>query len=57
MANSNSARGLSDNVTSLRRFRQFGVLRSLTDTVYRMNAEHLSHDVDTVFESLDHESG
>jgi predicted AlkP superfamily pyrophosphatase or phosphodiesterase len=33
--------------------RQFGVLRSLTDTVYRMNAEHLSPDVDTVFESLD----
>jgi hypothetical protein len=33
--------------------RQFGVLRSLTDTVYRMNADHLSHDVETVFESLD----
>jgi hypothetical protein len=33
--------------------RQFGVVRSLTDTVYRMNAEHLSHDVNTVFESLD----
>ncbi len=33
--------------------RQFGVLRSLTDTVYRMNAEHLSQDIDTVFESLD----
>jgi hypothetical protein len=33
--------------------RQFGVLRSLTDTVYRMNAEHLSHDVRTVFEGLD----
>ncbi|HWF55123.1 MAG TPA: alkaline phosphatase family protein [Solirubrobacteraceae bacterium] len=33
--------------------RQFGMLRSLTDTVYRMNAEHLSHDVETVFESLD----
>jgi predicted AlkP superfamily pyrophosphatase or phosphodiesterase len=33
--------------------RQFGVLRSMTDTVYRMNAEHLSHDVETVFESLD----
>jgi predicted AlkP superfamily pyrophosphatase or phosphodiesterase len=33
--------------------RQFGVLRSLTDTVYRMNAEHLSHDVQTVFETLD----
>jgi len=33
--------------------RQFGVLRSLTDTVYRMNAEHLSRGVETVFESLD----
>ena len=33
--------------------RQFGVLRSMTDTVYRMNADHLSHDVETVFESLD----
>ena len=33
--------------------RQFGVLRSLTDTVYRMNSEHLSPDVLTVFESLD----
>jgi type I phosphodiesterase/nucleotide pyrophosphatase len=33
--------------------RQFGVLRSLTDTVYRMNAEHLSHEVQTVFETLD----
>src|SRR5437588_6293042 len=33
--------------------RQFGVLRSLTDTVYRMNAEHLSTGVETVYESLD----
>jgi predicted AlkP superfamily pyrophosphatase or phosphodiesterase len=33
--------------------RQAGVLRSLTDTVYRMNAEHLSRDVETVYESLD----
>lgn len=33
--------------------RQFGVLRSLTDTVYRMNAEHLSPDVETVYETLD----
>jgi hypothetical protein len=33
--------------------RQFGVLRSLTDTVYGMNAEHLSDDVETVFELLD----
>jgi Type I phosphodiesterase / nucleotide pyrophosphatase len=33
--------------------RQFGVLRSLTDTVYRMNAEHLSSEVETVYETLD----
>jgi Type I phosphodiesterase / nucleotide pyrophosphatase len=33
--------------------RQFGVVRSLTDTVYRMNAEHLSNETPTVFESLD----
>jgi predicted AlkP superfamily pyrophosphatase or phosphodiesterase len=33
--------------------RQFGVVRSLTDTVYRMNSEHLSRDVETVFETLD----
>jgi hypothetical protein len=33
--------------------RQFGVVRSMTDTVYRMNDEHLSKDVETVFESLD----
>ncbi len=33
--------------------RQFGVLRSLTDTVYRMNSEHLSREIETVFESLD----
>jgi predicted AlkP superfamily pyrophosphatase or phosphodiesterase len=33
--------------------RQFGVLRSMTDTVYRMNDEHLSKQVETVFESLD----
>jgi hypothetical protein len=33
--------------------RRHGVLRSLTDTVYRMNAEHLSREVATVFERLD----
>ncbi|HEX5193660.1 MAG TPA: alkaline phosphatase family protein [Solirubrobacteraceae bacterium] len=33
--------------------RQFGVVRSLTDTIYRMNSEHLAGDVETVFESLD----
>src|ERR1700761_8079523 len=26
--------------------RQFGVVRSLTDTVYRMNSDHLSHQVE-----------
>jgi len=33
--------------------RRFGVLRSLTDTVYNMNAEHLSQATPTVFEQLD----
>jgi hypothetical protein len=33
--------------------RRHGVVRSLTDTVYRMNGEHLSHDISTVFETLD----
>jgi hypothetical protein len=33
--------------------RRHGVVRSLTDTVYRMNGEHLSSDVRTVFEHLD----
>ncbi len=30
--------------------RQFGIVRSLTDTIYRMNAEHLSNETPTVFE-------
>jgi hypothetical protein len=33
--------------------RRHGVVRSLTDTVYRMNGEHLSRDIRTVFEELD----
>jgi hypothetical protein len=33
--------------------RQFGLLRSLTDTIYNMNLDHLSADVPTVFERLD----
>jgi len=33
--------------------RQFGLVRSLTDTVYNMNAVHLSPEVETVFELLD----
>src|SRR6202046_521295 len=33
--------------------RQFGVLRSLTDTVYRMNAEHLNPEVPTVVVGLE----
>lgn len=33
--------------------RKFGVLRSLTDTVYNMNARHLAAETPTVFELLD----
>jgi type I phosphodiesterase/nucleotide pyrophosphatase len=33
--------------------RRFGVLRSLTDTVYNMNAVHLATEVPTLFERLD----
>jgi hypothetical protein len=39
--------------TSFRASQTFGFLRSLTDTIYNMNLEHLSRDVATVFESLD----
>jgi hypothetical protein len=39
--------------SSLPATRQFGVVRSLTDTVYRLNGEHLSREVETIFESLD----
>lgn len=33
--------------------RKFGVIRSLTDTVYKMNAEHLARETPTCFELLD----
>lgn len=33
--------------------RAFGVVRTLTDTVYNMNLEHLSKDVTTVFEDVE----
>jgi Type I phosphodiesterase / nucleotide pyrophosphatase len=33
--------------------RQFGVVRSLTDTIYNMNLEHLAKETPTVFERLD----
>jgi Type I phosphodiesterase / nucleotide pyrophosphatase len=33
--------------------RKFGINRQLTDTVYRMNMEHLAPETPTVFESLD----
>lgn len=33
--------------------RQAGIYRSLTDTIYNMNRDHLSREVETVFESLD----
>ena len=39
--------------TSFRASQAFGFKRSLTDTIYNMNSEHLSHDTPTVFETLD----
>src|ERR671932_1323708 len=39
--------------TSFSASRTFGIRRSLTDTIYNMNGEHLSGDVQTVFETLD----
>jgi Type I phosphodiesterase / nucleotide pyrophosphatase len=39
--------------TSFRASQAFGIKQSLTDTIYNMNLEHLSSDVETVFERLD----
>ena len=39
--------------TSFGASRAFGIRQSLTDTIYNMNLEHLSRDVETVFETLD----
>ena len=39
--------------TSFRASQTFGFKRSLTDTIYNMNLEHLSADCETVFEALD----
>jgi hypothetical protein len=39
--------------TSFGASRAFGIRQSLTDTIYNMNNEHLSRDVETVFERLD----
>ena len=39
--------------TSFGASRAFGIKQSLTDTIYNMNLEHLSRDVETVFERLD----
>jgi hypothetical protein len=39
--------------TSFGASRAFGIRQSLTDTIYNMNLEHLSRDVETVFERLD----
>jgi hypothetical protein len=39
--------------TSFKASQAFGFKRSLTDTIYNMNADHLSADTPTVFESLD----
>ena len=39
--------------TSFKASQAFGFKRSLTDTIYRMNAEHLAPSTPTVFETLD----
>ena len=39
--------------TSFRASQAFGFKRSLTDTIYNMNAEHLSSETPTLFELLD----
>jgi len=39
--------------TSFKASQAFGFKRSLTDTIYKMNGEHLSRETPTVFESLD----
>src|SRR6195952_796807 len=39
--------------TSFGASRAFGIRQSLTDTIYNMNLEHLSKNVETVFEKLD----
>jgi opacity protein-like surface antigen len=39
--------------TSFRASQAFGFKRSLTDTIYNMNGEHLAPDAETVFETLD----
>jgi hypothetical protein len=39
--------------TSFKATQAFGFKRSLTDTIYRMNGEHLSPDTPTMFETLD----
>ena len=39
--------------TSFKASQAFGFKRSLTDTIYKMNGEHLSAETPTVFESLD----
>jgi hypothetical protein len=39
--------------TSFKASQAFGFKRSLTDTIYNMNEEHLSPETPTVFESLD----
>ena len=39
--------------TSFVASRSFGIVRSLTDTIYHLNLAHLSSEVSTVFEDLD----
>lgn len=39
--------------TSFRASQTFGIKRSLTDTIYNMNGQHLAQDTPTLFETLD----
>lgn len=39
--------------SSFRAASRFGIHKQLADTIYNMNLEHLSTDIETVFESLD----
>jgi hypothetical protein len=39
--------------SSFRAARKLGIARQLTDTVYNLNGEHLSRDIETIYETLD----
>src|SRR6185437_4433662 len=41
--------------SSFSALRAAGMAQSIADTIYNMNAEHLSRDAETIFETLEHE--